>query len=126
MMSGIRCALRVANMAPKWWPEDLLYTVYITNRLPMARLKMKLPYALIYGKMPYEYGFTCYAHVPKTKKDAKLGERAIECKLSDFSSQYKRYHLLEVKANKFLIARDVKFSTTVTDAKTVISYREFH
>ncbi|OWZ07555.1 putative Retroelement pol Polyprotein [Phytophthora megakarya] len=83
-------------MAAKWWPEALLYIVDPNG------LEFRI------------WGSTCYAHVPKTKrKDAKLGERAIEFKVLGFSSKYKGYRL---KANKYLIARDVKFSTTVTDA----------
>ncbi|OWZ02224.1 polyprotein [Phytophthora megakarya] len=57
MMGGVRCALRGANMAAKWWPEALLYIVDITNRLPMARLKMKSPYGLLYGKRPNGLAF---------------------------------------------------------------------
>ncbi|OWZ20036.1 hypothetical protein PHMEG_0005607 [Phytophthora megakarya] len=70
-------------MAAKWWPEALLYTVDITNRLPMVRLKMKSPYEWLYGKRPNVlafriWGLTCYAHVPKTKrKNATLGYKEL-------------------------------------------------
>ncbi|POM58709.1 Integrase catalytic core protein [Phytophthora palmivora] len=114
MMAVVRCALRGANMSAKWWPEALLYIVDITNRLPMARLGMKTPYELLYRKNP-------------ARKDPKLGDRAIKCKLLGFLPKYKGYRLLEVKANKYLIARDVtgteatiRRSFPIEDSSTVL------
>ncbi|POM64501.1 Uncharacterized protein PHPALM_19960 [Phytophthora palmivora] len=115
MMTGVRSAFQGANMTAKWWPEALLYIVDVTNRLPMARLGMKSPYELLYNKRPSGlalriWGETCYAHIPKSKrKDPKLGDRAVEF-------NYKGYRLLGIKANKYLIARDVKFSPIATEA----------
>ncbi|POM64465.1 Integrase catalytic core protein [Phytophthora palmivora] len=122
MMAGVRCALQGANMTAKWWPEALLYIVNVTNRLPMARLGMKSPCELLHKKRPSGlalriWGETCYAHIPKSKrKDPKLGDRAVECKLLGLSVNYKGYRLLDIKANKYLIARDVKFGPTATEA----------
>ncbi|OWZ11258.1 hypothetical protein PHMEG_00015752 [Phytophthora megakarya] len=45
-----------------------------------------------------------------------------ECKLLGFSSKYKGYRLLEVETKKYLLARDVKFSTTITDAVIRLSF----
>ncbi|OWZ07687.1 hypothetical protein PHMEG_00019887 [Phytophthora megakarya] len=73
-------------MAAKWWPEALLY-------------------------IRSEYGVQ---HVMRMFPKPK--EMMQKCKLLGISSKYKGYRLLGVKANKYLIARDVKFSTTVSDA----------
>ncbi|POM69805.1 Hypothetical protein PHPALM_13891 [Phytophthora palmivora] len=122
IMAGVRCALRGANMTAKWWPEALLYMTDVTNRLPMAKLGMKTPYELLHRKKSSGlalriWGTTCYAHVPKTKrKDPKLSDRAIECKLLGLSHNFKGYRLLDVKGNKYLIARDVILNSEGTAA----------
>ncbi|POM68462.1 Integrase catalytic core protein [Phytophthora palmivora] len=45
----------------------------------------------------------------------KLSERAIECKLLGLSDSYEGYRLSDIKENRYLIARDVKFGTTYTE-----------
>ncbi|POM64626.1 Retroelement pol Polyprotein-like [Phytophthora palmivora] len=109
-------------MTVKWWPKDLLYVTDVTNRLPMARLGLKTPYELLHRKKPsglalWIWGTTCYAHVPKTKrKDPKLSDRAIQFKLLGLSHNYKEYCVLDVKGNRYLIARNVKFNSEGTAA----------
>ncbi|OWY92753.1 DNA binding protein [Phytophthora megakarya] len=97
------------------WPEALKYMTAVNNRIPTARLKGKCPYEALYGNKPNGielriWGSTSYAPVPKLKRaNPKLSERAIECKLLGFSDGYKGYRLLDIKGNRYLNARDVKF-----------------
>jgi hypothetical protein len=121
LMGKVRCALIGSGMAAKWWPEALLYTTIVNNRIPTARLQGKSPYEALFGRKPSEiplqiWGSTCYAHVPKTKRaNQKFSERAIECKLLGFSDSYKGYRLLDQISNRYLIARDVKFGLNSTE-----------
>ncbi|GMF29764.1 unnamed protein product [Phytophthora fragariaefolia] len=91
-----------------------------TVTVPTARLKGKTPYEALYGKKPSGlslriWGSTCYAHIPKSKRaNQKLSERAVECKLLGLSDNYKGYRLLDIKRNKYLTARDVRFAVTST------------
>ncbi|POM75730.1 Transposon Polyprotein integrase, partial [Phytophthora palmivora] len=109
--------VRWSGMAAKWWPEALKYM----TAKPTARLKGKCPYEVLFGTKPTTiglqiWGSTCYAHIPKIKRaNQKLSERVIECKLLGLSDSYKGYRLLDIKENRYLIARDVKFGTTYTE-----------
>ncbi|POM63920.1 Integrase catalytic core protein [Phytophthora palmivora] len=100
----------------------------VNNRIPTARLKEKCPYEVLFGTKPTGiglqiWGSTCYAHIPKTKRtNQKLSERAIECKLLGLSDSYKGYRLLDIKENRHLIARDVKFGTTYTEGLISLSF----
>ncbi|OWY90675.1 Gag-pol Polyprotein [Phytophthora megakarya] len=51
-MSKVRCALKDAGMAERWWPEALMYMTYVQNRTPMSRLGNRTPYEKVYGKAP--------------------------------------------------------------------------
>ncbi|GMF21325.1 unnamed protein product [Phytophthora fragariaefolia] len=97
VMGNVRCALVGSGMAAKWWPEALMY--------------MTSPSGLSFRI----WGSTCYAHIPKSKRaNQKLSERAVECKLLGLYDNYKCYRLLDIKRNKYLIARDVRFAVTST------------
>lgn len=115
-------------MTAKWWPEALMYASAVINRTPMERLGKKSPHEALYGKKPdglpiHTWGSTCYAHTPKQKRsDNKLSDRALECQLLGLAQDYKGYRLLDVKNNKYLIARDVRFEVTDTDNLIDVSF----
>ncbi|KAJ8524183.1 hypothetical protein ON010_g16935 [Phytophthora cinnamomi] len=113
-------ALAGSGMAGTWWPEALMYMTAMANRVSADRLKCKTRYEVLYGKKPKGlalriWGSKCYAHVPKTKRaNKKISDRATECKLLGMSDNYKRYRLLDIKGNRYLTARDVRFDVTST------------
>ncbi|OWY92265.1 hypothetical protein PHMEG_00038804, partial [Phytophthora megakarya] len=110
-----------SGMAAKWWSEALKYMTAVNSRIRTVRLKGKCPYEALYGNKASGtelriWGSTCYAHVPKSKRaNPKLSERAIECKLLGFSDGYKGFRLLDIKGNRYLSARDIKFGVTYTE-----------
>ncbi|GMF21560.1 unnamed protein product [Phytophthora fragariaefolia] len=116
-MGKVRCALRDAEMAAKWWPEALKYMTYVQNCTPMSRLKNRTPYELVKGVHPdvktlQVRGCVCFAYVPEAvRKDKKLSARAIKCRFLGISEDTKGYRLLDIYYNTFILARSVTFDT---------------
>ncbi|KAE8994005.1 hypothetical protein PR001_g20514 [Phytophthora rubi] len=88
------------------------------NRTPMARLRNKTPYEMVYGtppnvsKLPV-WGAVCFAHVPAAlRRDKKLSARALKCRFLGISEETKGYRLWDMYNNKHIISRDVLFDTT--------------
>ncbi|KAE8899949.1 hypothetical protein PF003_g16040 [Phytophthora fragariae] len=75
-LDRVRCALKYANMAHRWWPEALMYMTYAQNRTPMSRLGYKTPYEMVHGtppnvsKLPV-WGSVCFAHIPTALRKDK-------------------------------------------------------
>ncbi|POM81690.1 Transposon Polyprotein integrase [Phytophthora palmivora] len=117
-LDRVRCALKDADMAHKWWPEALMYMTYVQNRTPMRRLGYKTPYEMVNGKPPNVkelpvWGSVCFAHIPAAlRKDKKLSARAVKCRFLGISEDTKGYRLWDTYNNKHLISRDVLFDTT--------------
>ncbi|GMF23042.1 unnamed protein product [Phytophthora fragariaefolia] len=112
-LDRVRCALKDADMAHRWWPEALMYMTHVQNRTPMRRLGYKTPYEMVYGKPPNVKGLpvwvsVCFAHVPAVlRKDKKLSARAVKCRFLGISDETKGYRLWD----KHILSRDVLFDT---------------
>ncbi|POM60386.1 hypothetical protein PHPALM_30767 [Phytophthora palmivora] len=117
-LDRVRCALKDADMAHKWWPEALMYMSYVQNRTIMRRLGYKTPYETMNGKPPNVkelpvWGSVCFEHIPAAlRKDKKLSARAVKCRFLGISEDTKGYRLWDIYNNKHLMSRDMLFDTT--------------
>lgn len=69
-----RSMLHAKNVPPRFWAECMKTTVYVTNRLPQARLGFISPYEKLWNIRPTVshlrvFGCVCYVFVPPKKKD---------------------------------------------------------
>ncbi|POM68886.1 Retrovirus-related Pol Polyprotein, partial [Phytophthora palmivora] len=116
-LDRVRCALKDADMAHKWWPEALMYMTYVQNRTPMRRLGYKTPYEMVNGKPPNVkelpvWGSVCFAHIPAAlRKDKKLSARAVKCRFLGISEDTKGCRLWDTYNNQHRRSQDVLSDT---------------
>lgn len=93
--------------------------IYLQNRLPTKLLNVT-PYEKWTGSIPdlshlQIFGCKAFAHVPDVKR-RKLDSKAIQLTFVGYDDHSKLYALLDVKTNKIIISRDVKYCMSNTMA----------
>lgn len=107
-----RCMLFDADFELKYWAEAVNNANYIQNRMLSAAVDVT-PFELWSGKPPNlshirMFGCVAYAHINKQKRQ-KLDDVAEKYNLVGYCEHSKAYRLLDMKTNKIVISRDVKF-----------------
>ena len=86
------------------------------KQIPSNALDNKTPHEMWFGHLPSVrhfrvFGSTCYALIPKEKRN-KLGARRRKCIFLGYEEYSKAYHLYDEVNKKFAISRDVIFLET--------------
>jgi len=118
VVEKIRAMLADAGLPPYMWGEMLFTSVYLRNRSPATRLRIrgiqKTPYEVWYGRKPdlgrlRIIGCDAWHHVPKeTPGQKKLSARAIKYRLLGYEGR-NQYRLWNPVARKVIVSRDVTF-----------------
>lgn len=72
-MEAARTLIHSKNLSKKFWAEAINTSVFVLNRVGLARSCTKTPYQLIYGKdfnikFIKTFGVKVATHVPKEKR----------------------------------------------------------
>lgn len=107
-----RCMLIDAGMHKRYWAEAINTANYIQNILPSRAIE-KTPFEIWKGIKPdvtnlHVFGTQAYVFVPKEKR-GKFEEKAEKMTFVGYSSQHKGFRFVNLKTNKVIISRDVRF-----------------
>lgn len=117
VMNCTRCLLEEAKLNKIYWPECVLTSVYLGNRLPANTILKKTPYEIVFGKKPdvsnlHLYGSVAYVTVPETCRTSKLNPKAVKGILIGYTDV--GYKILI--DNKIIVSRNVRF---IEDTPTI-------
>ncbi|PKU84173.1 Retrovirus-related Pol polyprotein from transposon TNT 1-94 [Dendrobium catenatum] len=108
-----RTILHRASLPYKFWPDAVLTSVYLINRMPASTTNNYSPFELLHNQKPdYShlriFGCACYPLIPSSQRH-KLQQTADCCVLLGYSDTYKGYKCLNINTNKTILSRHVKF-----------------
>ena len=114
LMDEVRAHLISANMPDQFWALALQAAVYLRNRSPTRALTGMTPYEAFTGRRPSlsnlrVWGCLAYVHIPKQKRQGKLGPRSTPCTFVGYSQQSKAYLLWDPLHKAVITSRDVTF-----------------
>ncbi|KAK2438598.1 putative mitochondrial protein [Trifolium repens] len=106
-----RNMIKQKKMPHKFWGEAVNTAVYILNKCPTKRLKLKVPEEAWSGRKPNVkhlkvFGSICYKHIPDAKR-GKLDDRSETMIFIGYHSTG-AYKLYNPRNNKVTMSRDVK------------------
>ncbi|PKU82566.1 Retrovirus-related Pol polyprotein from transposon TNT 1-94 [Dendrobium catenatum] len=111
-----RTLLKTASVPFKHWPEAVITSVYLINRLPSTLTSPLTPFELLHRTKP-EYthlrifGCACYPLLPPHSHH-KFQSNTKPCVMLGYSDTYKGYKCLDMLTNKTLFSRHVTFHET--------------
>ena len=119
LMNIVRCMLDGGRLPHFLWGELCCTAVYITNRLPHARLNNETPYYRMFGKQASlvhlrVIGARAFVHVELHQ--SKLEPRAWEGKLVGYSPNSRAYRVYNPITKKIVTSRNVTFIEPVDAA----------
>ena len=107
--------------------------VYVTNRLPQARLGFISPYEKLWGTKPSVsyfrvFGCVCYVFVPSQER-SKFDKKAVRCIFVGYDGQRKGWRCCDPTTGRCYVSRNVVFdeasswwssqATLVPDSKEI-------
>ena len=111
LVERARTIINESGVPKVLWGEAILSTNYVLNRGPTEGLNNVTPSEMWYEKKPNVnnlrvFGCTVYNHVRKENRD-KFDSKVEKCVMVGYAPN--GYRLWDVKKNKIIVARDVKF-----------------
>jgi hypothetical protein len=96
-----------------FWVEAVACSVYLLNRSPTTKLKLKVPQEAWSGtklNVAHLRSFRCitYTHIPSELRK-KLDDRSEKCIFTGCSETSKAYRIYNLITKKLILSRDVKF-----------------
>nr|GMD23928.1 Retrovirus-related Pol polyprotein from transposon TNT 1-94 [Ipomoea batatas] len=113
ILSVARALKFPAKLPDCFWGDCILHAVYIINRLPSASLDNKIPYQLLFNKLPqYQHlkviGCLAYAAVHDGHR-TKFSPKARRCVFIGYTDGTKGYKLYDTQTKDVIVSRDVVF-----------------
>ncbi|KAK2452730.1 hypothetical protein QL285_000498 [Trifolium repens] len=113
LLNIVRSMITARNVPKSFWPEAVLWAVYLLNRSPTASLKDMTPEEAWSGVKPSVhhfkvFGCVAHAHINDVHRK-KLDSKSKMCILLGISEESKAYKLYDPVNKKVLISRDVVF-----------------
>ena len=101
------------NLSNTFWAEAVACSVYLLNRSPTTKLKLKVPQEAWSGtkfNVAHLRTFRCiaYARIPSELRK-KLDDKREKCIFTRYSETSKAYRLYNPITKKLILSRDVKF-----------------
>ena len=105
------------NLPIRLWGDYVLTTAYVINILLTPLLRNKTPYEILFGHPPiYEhmrvFGYLVFV-ATQYKEHDKFQTRGIPRDFLGYSATQKACKLLDLKTNKLMDSRDVRFEENV-------------
>lgn len=102
-----------ANVPKKYWVDAFMTSVFLINRTPSEKLKMKSPFSLLFGKEPdYSslrvFGSRCFPCLREYAKN-KFEPESLACVFLGYSEKHKGYRCLYPPTGRNFISRHVVF-----------------
>ncbi|KAH9799278.1 hypothetical protein KPL71_000300 [Citrus sinensis] len=109
----VRSLLQRSGLPKSFWPEAVVWSVYILNRSPTIAVQNITPEEAWSGCKPAVdhfrvFGCIAYVHVPDEKR-RKLDHKGVKCIFLGVSDHSKAYKLYDPIIKKIVISRDVIF-----------------
>ncbi|KAI0507213.1 hypothetical protein KFK09_013335 [Dendrobium nobile] len=106
--------LHMAHMPYIYWPDALLTTVFLINRLPSPNTNKRSPFELFYNTKPdynaiRTFGWACFPLLPSHARH-KLQPKSMQCVFMGYSDMFKGYKCLDISTNKIIISRHLRFN----------------
>jgi len=103
-----------AKLPKSFWTDAMLTAAFMTARTPVAGLKDKSPYEVLYGQKVDSswyrpFGCTAYALIPKDKRGRKFSSKGRKSILLGYTFGKKAYRLLDLGTHKTFHSRHVQF-----------------
>lgn len=113
ILNMVRSMLNRSFLPKSFWPEAVLWSIYLLNRSPTIAVRDRTPEEAWSGRRPSVdhlriFGCIAYAHVPDEKRK-KLDDKGEKCVFLGVSEQSKAYKLFNPVTRKIIISRDVVF-----------------
>lgn len=102
-----------ANVPKKYWVDAFMTSVFLINRTPSEKLKMKSPFSLLFGKEPdYSslrvFGSRCFPYLREYAKN-KFEPKSLPCVFLGYNQKHKGYRCLYPPTGRIFISRHVVF-----------------
>ncbi|PKU65522.1 Retrovirus-related Pol polyprotein from transposon TNT 1-94 [Dendrobium catenatum] len=112
-----RTLLNTASIPYNYWPEAILTSVYLINRMPSPNTTNLSPFELFHKTQPrYDhlrtFGCECFYLLPPHSHH-KLQPKSKSCVFLGYSDTYKGYKCLDLTTNKIHISRHTDFNEHV-------------
>ncbi|KAH9735190.1 hypothetical protein KPL71_017659 [Citrus sinensis] len=113
ILNMVRSLLQMSGLSKSFWPEAVVWSVYILNRSPTIAVQNITPEEAWSGCKPAVdhfrvFGCIAYVHVPDEKR-RKLHDKCVKCIFLGVSDHSKAYKLYDPIIKKVVISRDVIF-----------------
>lgn len=113
ILNMVRSLLQRSGLPKSFWPEAVIWSVYILNRSPTLAVQNITPEEAWSGRRPvvdHFRVFRCiaYVHVPDEKR-RKLDDKCVKCIFLGVSDHSKAYKLYDPITEKIVISREVIF-----------------
>ncbi|MCI05982.1 retrovirus-related pol polyprotein from transposon tnt 1-94, partial [Trifolium medium] len=113
LLNTVRSMISAKGVPKQFWPEAILWAVYVLNRSPTSSVQNMTPEEAWSGMKPSVHFFKifgCLAHVHvKDVNRKKLDSRSKSCVLLGVSEESKAYKLYDPIDNRIIISRDAIF-----------------
>ncbi|PKU67006.1 Retrovirus-related Pol polyprotein from transposon TNT 1-94 [Dendrobium catenatum] len=118
-----RTLLHTAAVPYCYWPEAVLTSIYLINRMPSQITNQKSPFELLHQTAPrYDhlrtFGCECFYLLPPHTHH-KLQPKSISVIFLGYSDTYKGYKCLDPSTNKIYISKHTEFNEHSFPFKTV-------
>jgi hypothetical protein len=113
IMNMARTLLKEKSLSNRFWAEAVACSVYLLNRSPTTKLKLKVPQEAWSGtKLNVvhlrTFGCIAYAHRPFVLRK-KIDDKSEKCIFTRYSETSKAYRIYNPITKKLILSRDVKF-----------------
>ena len=111
LLEMAKCQLKHAGLGAEFWPHAFHNAAYIRNRcLTTGGDATRTPHELLTGEKPNlsnlrVFGCVCYVFLNKKKRQSKLSDNAIACKVLGYEDN--GYRVLNCITNKVIATRNV-------------------
>jgi hypothetical protein len=112
-MNMERTLLKEKSLSNRFWAEAVACSVYLLNRFPTTKLKLKVLQEAWSGtklNVVHLRTFGCieYAHIPSELRK-ELDDKSEKCIFTGYSETSKSYRIYNPITKKLILSKDVKF-----------------
>ena len=105
--------LHAKKVPPIFWAECMKTAVYVTNRLPQARLGFTSPFEKLWKTRPTVshfrvFGCVCYVFLPHNLR-SKFEKKAIRCIFVGYDNERKGWRSCDPTTGRCYVSRNVVF-----------------
>ena len=113
-----RVMMAAASMPIEFWPEAILTTSYLLNRIPARSIHNDTPFKRWFNAEPGAEHLRCfgcigYATVPSDLRHGKLSSTAKPCMMLGFDRNHKAYRVFDPESKTIIVSSQVRFDELI-------------